>query len=107
MIVSCSKVDSDDRRFMMIPLLIPQSQRQNVLLAQTLPQLTSRFEIREIQDSPTTPGDLIFPSFGIACLLVLDVQNMDDMIDRAACILQRRRCLILVSQQYMFDVQYR
>ena len=68
---------------MMIPLLIPQSQRQNVLLAQTLPQLTSRFEIREIQDSPTTPGDLIFPSFGIACLLVLDVQNMDDMIDRA------------------------
>ena len=91
----------------MIPLLIAQPQRQNVLLQQTLPHLTSHFKIREIQDSPTTPGDLIFPSLGIACLLVLDLQNMDDLMDRATSILQRRRCLILVSQQYMFDVQYR
>ena len=92
---------------MMIPLLIPQSQRQNVLLQQTLAHLTPHFKVREIQDSPTTPGDLIFPSLGIACILVVDVQNMDDMIGRAANILQRRRCLILVSQQYIFDVQLR
>ena len=90
---------------MMIPLLIPQSQRHNILLQQTLPHLTPHFKIREIQDSPTTLGDLIFPSLGVACLLVLDMQNMDDMIGRAANILQRRRCLILVSQEYMFDVQ--
>jgi hypothetical protein len=91
----------------MIPLLIPQSQRQNVLLQQTVPLLTPHFKVREIQDSPTTPGDLIFPSLGISCLLVLDVQNIDDIIGRAANILQRRRCLILVAQQYMFDVQLR
>ena len=91
----------------MIPLLIPHSQRQNVLLQQTLPHLTPHFQIREIEDSPTTPGDLVFPSLGIACLVVPDIGNLDDLIIRAASVLQRRRCLIFVSQQHMSEVQLR
>jgi hypothetical protein len=89
----------------MIPLLTPHSQRQNLLLQQTLPHLTSHFQIREIQDSPTTPGDLVFPSLGIACLIVLDIENLDDLIIRAASVLQRRRCVIFVSQQNISEVQ--
>jgi hypothetical protein len=93
---------------LMLPLLIPRSQRRNVLLQQTLPHLTPNFQIREIDDSPTNPGDLVFPSLGIAGLLVPQPGNMDDMVLRAASILQRRRrCLILVSQKDMYDVQLR
>lgn len=97
----------------MIPLLIPHSQRQNILLQQSLPYLQSNFQIREIQDSPSTPGDIVFPSLGIACLFYngenLDGEgNLDDLILRVANIIQRRRCLILVTPaQQMADVQLR
>jgi hypothetical protein len=92
----------------MIPLLIPQSQRQNVVLQQTLPQLSSHFQVREIQDSPSTPGDVVFPSLGIACLIILNSEKLDEMVVCAANILQRRRrCLILVPPQEVSDVQLR
>lgn len=93
---------------MMIPLLIPKSQRQNVLLLQILPQLTSHFQIREIDDSPTTPGDLIFPSLGLACLFVLNTADFDGAVVRVRSILERRRhCLVLASQELMWEVQLR
>jgi hypothetical protein len=90
---------------MMIPLLTPRSQRGNELLQQTLTHLTSHFQIREIDDSPTTPGDLVFPSLGIACLVIPPGGDLD--FNRAGTILQRRRCLILVAQEHVWDVQLR
>jgi hypothetical protein len=91
----------------MIPLLTPRSQRGNELLQQTLTHLTSHFQIREIDDSPTTPGDLVFPSLGIACLVIPPTGDLDSTINRAGTILQRRRCLILVAQEHVWDVQLR
>jgi hypothetical protein len=92
----------------MIPLLIPKSQRQNILLQQILPQLKLHFQIREIDDSPTTPGDLVFPSLGVACLFVMSAGNFDGTVVGVRNILQRRRhCLIFVSQELMWDVQLR
>jgi len=89
----------------MIPLLIPRSLRTNTLFQQTLPQLTRHFQIREIDNSPTTPGDLIFPSLGTACLLCPD---LDDVISRAGNIIQRRRrCVILTSPEDVWDMQLR
>jgi hypothetical protein len=92
---------------MMIPLLTPRSQRGNELLQRTLTHLTSHFQIREIDDSPTTPGDLVFPSLGIACLVIPQGGDLDSVINRAGSILQRRRCLILVAQEHVWDVQLR
>ena len=91
----------------MIPLLIPRSQRQNLLLQQALHHLIQHFQIREIDDSPTNPGDLVFPSLGIACILVPQRGSMDDLVIRAGKILERRRCLILASQDDVWDVQLR
>jgi hypothetical protein len=88
-----------------IPLLIPRSQRQNVALQQTLPQLTTQFQIREIDDSVGTPGDLILPSLGIACLF--PSIGLEDTAARAGVILQRRRCIILVPADEMLDFQLR
>lgn len=91
----------------MIPLLTPRSQRGNKLLQQTLPLLTSHFQIREIDDSPTTPGDLVFPSLGIACLVIPQRGDLNGIVNRAGTILQRRRCLMLVPQEDIWDVQLR
>ena len=89
----------------MIPLLIPRSLRTNVLFQQTLPELTRHFQVREIDNSPTTPGDLIFPSLGIACLLC---PAIDDVINRAGSIIQRRRrCVILTTPEDLWQVQLR
>jgi hypothetical protein len=89
----------------MIPLLIPRSQRRNGILQQGLPLIASQFQIREIDESASTPGDLVFPSLGIAC--VVNGGSMDDILVSAGNILQRRRCLILVPQEEVWEVQMR
>ena len=91
----------------MTPLLIPRSQGGNKLLQQTLPNLTSHFQIREIDDSPTTPGDLVFPSLGVACLVIPPGGDWDSAIIHARTILQRRRCLMFVPEVDVWDVQLR
>ena len=90
----------------MIPLLIPRSRRENVLMRHVLAHLESHFQVREIDDSPATPGDIVFPSLGLACL-VSSESEIDDTIVRASQILQRRRCLVLVPSQDMWSVQLR
>jgi len=91
----------------MIPLLIPRCHRGNELLQQALPLLTSHFQIREIDESPTTPGDLVFPSLGIACLVIPQGGDLETIVLRARTILQRRRCLMLVPQEDIWNVQLR
>jgi hypothetical protein len=67
--------------------------------------MMSLLQIREIDESASTPGDLVFPSLGIAC--VVNGEDADDIVARAGKILQRRRCLVLVPQEEVWDVQLR
>jgi hypothetical protein len=89
----------------MIPVLIPRSQQRDAILQQALPLMMSLLQIREIDESPSTPGDLVFPSLGFAC--VVNGEDADDIVARAGKILQRRRCLVLVPQEEVWDVQLR
>jgi hypothetical protein len=88
----------------MTPLLIPKSQRRNGALQQALAQLSVQFQIREIGDSPSMPGDFVLPSLGIACVLAREI---DEIVRLAADILQRRRCVILVPSEDVCHVQLR
>ena len=88
----------------MIPLLIPRHRKNE--LQETLSGLASHFQIREIDESTSTPGDMIFPSLSLACVVVGDGMR-DDFLDKAKNIMQRRRCLVLVPQELFWEIQYR
>ena len=87
----------------MIPLLRPRSTGRNDGLQACLPRLSQYFQIREIDESPMNPGDFIFPSLCIAGVISM---SAEETVARAAeILLRRRRCLILVPQESMMDVQ--
>ena len=93
---------------MIIPVLIPRSSRQIPLVQQSIPRLATVLQIRDIDDSLSTPGDLVFPSLGVSCLIFSGDRNeMDMLIARAEKVLQRRRCLILAPQDDVWEIQLR
>ena len=91
----------------MIPILVPRSQQENAILHSALHGLPPEFQIREIDDSPTTPGDLVFPSLGISVLLISDTESMEGKLICAENILLRRQCLMLVPQERVKEAQLR
>lgn len=86
-------------------MLIPRSSRRNVVVQQAIPRLATVFRIRDIDDSPSTPGDLVFPSLKVAC--VIASEDVNDTIIHAGKVLQRRRCLILAPQATSWEIQFR
>jgi hypothetical protein len=90
----------------MIPALVPRSQTGNRILHDALNQLGGNVQIRQIDDSPSTPGHLVFPSLGIACVIAFG--DVDDAVSLADLILQRRRrCLILAPGKDIWEIQLR
>src|SRR5579859_5942489 len=87
---------------LMIPLLVPRQRK--IELQDTLSALASQFQIREIDESTSTPGDMIFPSLSFACVIG---GEGDDILVKAENIMQRRRCLVLVPQHQFWEIQYR
>jgi hypothetical protein len=89
----------------MVPLLIARSTRQMSLVREAIPRLSTRLQIRDIDDSMSVSGDLVFPTLGVACLIYTG--DVDALISRSDSILKRRRILILAPQDDVWEVQFR